>query len=138
LKPGAPSKGARTARFVAIAFESGSLAESVCELDRHGIPHGPVVPYVEIAPDGKKMKLYANVILGKMLGGSFWIDYMIFMGRLPGSRAMANPGAGGAPKQSNNFTSNFIDVFDVSRDGKRFAINRSTGNDDIVLIKDFR
>jgi hypothetical protein len=95
-KPSSSSKGAQAARFVAIAFESGSLSESVGELDRREIPHGPVVPYVEIDSSGKKMKLYANVILGKTLGSSFWIDYMILMGRLPGSSAMANPGAGGA------------------------------------------
>lgn len=50
----------------------------------------------------------------------------------------SQPITGGAPKQLNNFTSNFIDSFDVSRDGKRFAVNRSTGSDDIVLIKDFK
>jgi hypothetical protein len=95
-QPSSSSKSAQAARFVAIAFEAGSLTESVGELRRRKIPHGPVVPYVEIDSSGKKTKLYANVILGKMLGGSFWIDSMILMGRLPGSSAMANPGAGGA------------------------------------------
>jgi hypothetical protein len=92
----ASSNNSPAARFVAIAFESGSLGESVGELDRLKLPHGPVVPYVEIDSSGKKTKLYANVILGKMLGGNYWIDSMIFMARLPGSSAMANPGAGGA------------------------------------------
>lgn len=87
---------AQRARFVAMAFEVDALEESVKEMDRRGIPRGPVVPNVEVMPDGKKTKLYANAILGKMLGSNFWIDYMIFMGRLPGAAAMANPGAGGA------------------------------------------
>jgi hypothetical protein len=84
------------ARFVAIAFEAESLEDSVRELKHRQVPHGPIVPYVEVGPDGKKTKLYSNVILGKVLGSSFWIDTMIRMGRLPGSSAMANPGSGGA------------------------------------------
>jgi hypothetical protein len=84
------------ARFAAIAFETDSLAESVVELGSRKIPHGPIVPYMQIEPDGRKTKLYANSILGKMLGSNFWIDTMILMGRLPGSSAMSNPGAGGA------------------------------------------
>lgn len=83
------------ARFAAIAFETDSLIDSVSELERRKIPHGPVTPYVQREADGRKTKLYANVILGKMLGSSFWIDTMILMGRLPGASAMANPGAGG-------------------------------------------
>jgi hypothetical protein len=83
------------ARFAAIAFETDSLDESVHELDRRKIPHGPGTHYVQREADGSKTKLYANVILGKMLGSSFWIDTMILMGRLPGASAMANPGAGG-------------------------------------------
>jgi hypothetical protein len=84
------------ARFAAIAFETDSLDESIRELDRRKIPHGPVTPYVQVEDDGSKTKLYANVILGKMLGSSFWIDTMIFMGKLPGASAMAKPGKGGA------------------------------------------
>ncbi len=84
------------ARFAAIAFEVDSIEESVHELERRKIPHGPVTPYVQIEADGSKTKLYANVILGKMLGSSFWIDAMILMGKLPGASAMAKPGKGGA------------------------------------------
>lgn len=91
------SSGNSTAsRFAAIAFETDSVDESVRELGRRKIPHGPVTQYVQIEDDGSKMKLYENVILGKMLGSSFWIDAMIFMGRLPGASAMAQPGKGGA------------------------------------------
>lgn len=84
------------ARFAAMAFEANSIDESVHGLERRKIPHGPVTPYVQIEDDGSKTKLYANVILGKMLGSSFWIDAMILLGRLPGASAMAKPGKGGA------------------------------------------
>jgi Tol biopolymer transport system component len=50
----------------------------------------------------------------------------------------SQPVSGGIPKQLTKFSSDFIDNFDLSRDGKRFVISRSTGNNDIVLIKDFR
>lgn len=86
----------RDARFVAIAYEAEDLENAVNELETRRIPHGPIGPYVEVGPDGKKTKLYSNVILGKLLGRNFWIDTMIRMGRLPGSSAMANPGTGGA------------------------------------------
>ena len=89
------SDSSRDARFAAMAFETDSLESSVSELDRRKIPHGPVTLYVEREADGRKTKLYANVILGKMLGSDFWIDAMILMGRLPGASAMADPGAGG-------------------------------------------
>ena len=48
------------------------------------------------------------------------------------------PVAGGKPVQLTRFTSDFIDSFSVSRDGKRFFISRASGNNDVVLIKDFR
>jgi hypothetical protein len=95
--PRASSSGNSTnARFAAIAFETASLDESIRELERRKIPHGPVTPYVQLEADGSQTKLYANAILGKMLGSSFWIDTMILMGRLPGASAMAKPGKGGA------------------------------------------
>jgi hypothetical protein len=84
------------ARFAAIAFEVDSVDESIHELERRKIPHGPVTPYVQIEADGSKTKLYANAILGKLLGRSFWIDTMILLGKLPGASAMAQPGKGGA------------------------------------------
>jgi hypothetical protein len=92
----ASSMSSANARFAAIAFEAKSLDESVRELERCKIPHGPMTTYAQIEADGSKTKLYANVILGKMLGSSFWIDAMILMGRLPGASAMAKPGKGGA------------------------------------------
>ena len=80
------------ARYAAIAFEVASLEESLEELDRRKIPHGPVTRYIEIEADGTKTKLYQNVILGKLLGSGFWLDTMILMGRLPGAGALAQPG----------------------------------------------
>jgi hypothetical protein len=85
-----------SARFAAMAFEVDSLKGSLGELDRRRIPHGPVTHYMQREADGSETLLYANAILGKMLGGSFWIDAMILLGRLPGAGAMAKPGSGGA------------------------------------------
>jgi Tol biopolymer transport system component len=50
----------------------------------------------------------------------------------------SQPVTGGASKQLTKFSSELIDSFDLSRDGKRLVIARSTINNDIVLIKDFR
>lgn len=48
------------------------------------------------------------------------------------------PASGGTAKQLTKFSSEFISGFDISPDGKQFAISRSTGTNDIILIKDFR
>ena len=48
------------------------------------------------------------------------------------------PVAGGSPKQLTKFTSEMIDNFDVTRDGKHFIVSRFTGTNDIILIKNFR
>jgi serine/threonine protein kinase/dipeptidyl aminopeptidase/acylaminoacyl peptidase len=48
------------------------------------------------------------------------------------------PIAGGVPKQLTKFTSEFIQHYDVSQDGKRFIVSRFTGTNDIILIKNFR
>lgn len=94
-KPSSSSVDAHNARFAAMAFEVDSLAESAKVLDRLRIPHGPVTLYLQREADGTRTRLYANVILGKMLGDSFWIDTTILLGRLPGASALADPGAGG-------------------------------------------
>ena len=88
------SSSSGDARFVAIAFESDSLKQSVGELDSRHLAHGPIVPYKQVEPDGSRTEIYSNVILGKLLGSNFWIDSMITMSRLPGSSAMADPGTG--------------------------------------------
>lgn len=94
--PRAPVSEGSRARFAAIAFEAARLDETVAELDSRKVPHGPLVPYMQVEADGTKTRLYANVILGKMLGGNFWIDWLIRMGRMPGAARMSNPGGGGA------------------------------------------
>jgi Tol biopolymer transport system component len=48
------------------------------------------------------------------------------------------PVTGSTPKQLTKFTSEFIDNYSISPDGKRFIIARSWGNNDIILIKNFR
>jgi Tol biopolymer transport system component len=47
------------------------------------------------------------------------------------------PLEGGTPRQRTRFTSEFIFMYVVSRDGK-FAISRGTASADVILIKDFR
>jgi hypothetical protein len=89
------------ARFCALAFEVGeageadSLTDIVRELGGRGIPHTPVLPYVQKQADGRKVTLWFNVMLGKLLGRNFWVDANLLLSRLPGSTALANAGAGG-------------------------------------------
>jgi serine/threonine protein kinase len=49
----------------------------------------------------------------------------------------AQPLDGGAPKQITNFTSDRINSFDFSRDGKQLAVSRGTSTNDVVLISGF-
>lgn len=91
-----PSGHPPAARLAALAFEADLLEESLRQLDARRIPHGPVTNYTQREADGRKTRLYANSILGKMLGRSFWLDATILAGRLPGAGAMADAGTGGA------------------------------------------
>ena len=50
----------------------------------------------------------------------------------------SQPIDGGAPKQITNFTSERIGTFDLSPDGKQFAIMRGTITSDVVLISGIR
>ena len=50
----------------------------------------------------------------------------------------SQPVAGGPPKQLTKFSSDLMNGFDLSPDGKRFVIARATGSNEIVLIKSFR
>lgn len=83
-------------RLRAIAFESPAIEGADAELSRRGLPHTPAVPYVEPRDGGGKIKLWSNVVLGKMLGGDFLFDTMVFLSRLPGATSLSNAGAGGA------------------------------------------
>jgi Tol biopolymer transport system component len=64
-------------------------------------------------------------------------DFLYIDSRGDISNAWSQPVAGGAAKQLTKFTSEFIDHLDVSRDGKHFIVSRSTGSNDIILIKNF-
>jgi Serine/threonine protein kinase len=50
----------------------------------------------------------------------------------------SQPLDGAAPKQLTNFTTEFLNSFAFSRDGKQIAVNRGTSTNEIVLIKGFR
>jgi len=48
------------------------------------------------------------------------------------------PLEGGQAVQVTNFESDLIFKFDVSYDGKQFALARGTSTADVILISDFR
>ncbi len=50
----------------------------------------------------------------------------------------AQPIDGTAPRQITNFTSESINSFDFSRDGKQIAVSRGSSTSDVVLISGFR
>jgi hypothetical protein len=50
----------------------------------------------------------------------------------------SQPITGGMPKQITHFTSETIQRFDLSQDGKQLVMNRGTINEDVVLIRDLR
>ena len=82
--------------FCAIAFESPAIEEAVRELSRRDIPHTPVAPYAERGADGKKIKIWANVVLGRLLGKDFLLDTTIALSHLPGATRMSDAGSGSA------------------------------------------
>jgi serine/threonine protein kinase/Tol biopolymer transport system component len=65
-------------------------------------------------------------------------DYIYVDSRSDVGNIWSQPVAGGAAKQLTRFGSDFIDHVDVSRDGKYFIVSRSTGTNDIILIKNFQ
>jgi hypothetical protein len=92
-----PRREARGAgRFCAIAFESPAIEEAVRELSERGIPHTPVAPYAERGADGEKIKIWANVVLGRLLGRDFLLDTTIALSRLPGAARLSDAGSGSA------------------------------------------
>jgi hypothetical protein len=54
------------------------------------------------------------------------------------SNIWERPITAGAAKQLTHFTSETIDVFDVSKDGKQLAIERDTSSSHVVLIRDVK
>jgi Tol biopolymer transport system component len=64
------------------------------------------------------------------------ISYVVTKGGV--GNIWSKPLEGGTPKQITNFTSEGIESFDFSPDGKQIAIARGTGTSDVVLISGVR
>ena len=96
MQCGARRKADGRGRFCAIAFESPRIEEAVRELSRRRIPHTPVAPYVEQGADGERTKIWANAVLGRMLGKDFLLDTTVALSRLPGATLLSDAGSGGA------------------------------------------
>lgn len=80
------------ARLCAIVYEAVPLAEAEARLSELKIPHTPVVPYMQKLESGEKVEIWANVLLGRLLGRHFWLDSSIVMSRLPGAASISNAG----------------------------------------------
>lgn len=91
-----PRRPSRPGRFCAIVYEARPIAEAIRELARRRIPHTPPAPYRERGADGKKHDLWANVVLGRMIGRDLLLDLSILLSRLPGAARMSDAGSGGA------------------------------------------
>lgn len=83
-------------RFCAVAFETPPIEEAVRELSRRRIPHTPVVSYVERDGEGKRKKVRANAVLGRLLGRDFLLDTTILLSRLPGATRLSDAASGSA------------------------------------------
>jgi hypothetical protein len=84
------------ARLYGIAFEPCSLSESLDELARRNVPHGPPIPYNGKRFDGREGTLYTTAVidglldenprttfyLGKRLSGNTWVN--VWLGRCLG------------------------------------------------------
>ena len=82
------------------------------------LPKGYVSAGLRWSPDGRSI-LYAENKTGVT---NIW----------------AQPIDGTAPRQITNFTSESINSFDFSRDGKQIAVSRGTTTSDVVLISGFK
>lgn len=91
-----PQRQSRPGRFCAIAYEAPPIEEAVRELSRRGIPHTPPAPYREPGADGKKVALWSNAVLGRMLGRDFLLDLTVALSQLPGAARMSDVGSGSA------------------------------------------
>ena len=65
-------------------------------------------------------------------------DFIFIDTREGASNLWSQPVTGGTPRQLTKFSTDFINNFSISPDGRRFAVSRRTGNNDIVLIKNFQ
>ena len=96
IQCGPRRKAAGAGRFCAIAFEAPAIEEAVRELSQRDIPHTPVAPYAERGADGEKIKIWANAVLGRMVGRDFLLDTTILLSRLPGAAHLSDVGSGSA------------------------------------------
>ncbi len=96
-------------------------------------------PAIISFPDGKLVKILdlpINALNPKWSRDGKDIFYLDTRADI--SNIWSEPSAGGTPKQLTKFSSEFMDHFDISPDGKHFVASRNTGNNDIVLIKNYR
>jgi hypothetical protein len=91
-----PRRPSRPGRFCAIAYEAPPIDEAVRELASRGIPHTPPAPYCERGPDGRKIPIWSNAVLGRMLGRDFLLDLTVALSRLPGAARLSDAGSGSA------------------------------------------
>ena len=78
---------ASAARLFGIAFEPYPLLESLRELVRRNIPHGPPLPVFGTRFDGFKGKLWTTSVLGGLLDGS---SKPVYLGRTFGGASPVN------------------------------------------------
>ncbi len=76
-----------TAQLFGIAFEPYPLSESLPELAKRNIPHGPPLPVFGIRFDGFKGKLWTTSILGGFLDGS---SKPVYLGQTFGGHSPVN------------------------------------------------
>jgi hypothetical protein len=91
-----PRRKSTPGRFCAIAYEAPPIAEAVRELSRRRLPHTPPAPYCERGADGRKIPIWSNAVLGRMLGKDFLLDLTVALSRLPGAARLSDAGSGSA------------------------------------------
>ena len=91
-----PRRPSRPGRFCAVAYEAPPIDGAVRELARRGIPHTPPAPYRERGADGRKVPVWSNAVLGRMLGKDLLLDLTVALSRLPGAARLSDAGSGSA------------------------------------------
>jgi Tol biopolymer transport system component/DNA-binding winged helix-turn-helix (wHTH) protein len=88
---------------------------------------------------GPPLKIFPVVPQGPNIRWSAEGREIVFASMEKGvSNLWAQPIDGGKPRQITNFTSDRINWFDFSHDGKQIAVSRGRTTGDVVLIKDFK
>jgi Tol biopolymer transport system component len=64
--------------------------------------------------------------------------FLLYTTEVSGSNIWSQPIAGGGAKQITHFNQAFIQMFDLSSDGKRLVMDRYTESDHVMLIRDLR